>query len=181
MTKVLVGCLIALLPTAASSVTRGAEDTLKVGDQAPAFELAGSDGKTHKLSEFKGKKAVVLAWFPKAFTRGCTRECKSLRESGQAIRQFDVAYFTASCDTAAENKKFAQSLDLDYPILSDPEKKVARAYGVIHEGRENPERWTFYISPEGKILHIDKQVNVASHGQDCVAKLKELNIAKENG
>ena len=66
---------------------------LKIGDQAPDFSLQGSDGKTHKLSDYKGKKAVVLAWFPKAYTSGCTIECKSLAENGDKIRKFNVAYF----------------------------------------------------------------------------------------
>ena len=147
---------------------------LKVGDAAPDFELAGSDGKTYKLSDFKGKQPVVIAWFPKAFTGGCTAECKSMRASGEAIRKFDVAYFAASTDTAAENTKFAESLDLDFPILSDPDKDVARAYGVVHEGRQVPERWTFYISKDGKILEIDKSVKTGSHGQDIADKLKSL-------
>src|SRR4051794_15508686 len=76
-----------------------AAEALKPGDPAPDFSLPGSDGKTYKLSDFKGKQAVVLAWFPKAFTGGCTAECKSLRASGEEIRKFDAAYFTASCDT----------------------------------------------------------------------------------
>jgi peroxiredoxin Q/BCP len=75
------------------------------------------------------------------------------------------------------NTKFAESLKLDYPILSDPEKTVAKAYGVVHEGRGVPERWTFYIGPDGKILFIDKKVNVASHGADIVAKLQALGVA----
>ena len=104
---------------------------LKVGDKAPAFELQGSDGKTYSLEQFKGKSAVVIAWFPKAFTGGCTKECKSLRANSKALHELDVAYFTASVDTPEENKKFAESLDLDYPILSDPDKSVAKAYGVL--------------------------------------------------
>ena len=72
-------------------------------------------------------------------------------------------------------RKFAQSLDADYPILSDPDKAVARAYGVVHEGRDLPERWTFFIDKEGKIVYVDRQVKPASHGQDVVDKLRELN------
>src|ERR1044071_8255247 len=71
---------------------------LEVGNVAPDFTLQGSDGKTYKLSDFKGKQAVVLAWYPKAMTSGCTVECKSLKESGAEIRKFDVAYFAASVD-----------------------------------------------------------------------------------
>src|SRR5688500_4798896 len=152
---------------------------LKVGDKAPDFKLPGSDGKTYSLKDFAGKKAVVIAWFPKAFTGGCTAECKSMKADGEAIREFEVAYFTASTDTPEVNKKFAESLDLDYPILSDPSKKVAEAYGVVHEKREVPERWTFYIGEDGKILHIEKKVQPKSHGKDISAKLKELGVEEK--
>ena len=103
---------------------------LKVGDKAPDFSLVGTDGKTHKLSELRGK-TVVVAWFPKAFTGGCTTQCKALKESGEAIRAYDVAYFAASVDDAETNKKFAESLELDFPVLSDPDKSTAKAYGVV--------------------------------------------------
>ena len=92
------------------------------------------------------------------------------------MRKFEVAYFAASCDSPEKNKKFAKSLKLDYPILSDPGKAVAKAYGVVHEGRNVPERWTFFIDKEGKLLFIDKYVKALSHGKDCVKKLKELKI-----
>ncbi len=72
-------------------------------------------------------------------------------------------------------KKFAESLQADYPILSDPDKKVAQAYGVVHEGRDLPERWTFYIGKDGKIAYIDRQVKPSTHGQDVANRLKELN------
>ncbi len=90
-----------------------------------------------------------------------------------------MAYFTASCDTAADNKKFAEKLGLDYPILSDPERKVAKAYGVVTSTRKFPFRRTFYIGKDGNILHIDKKVKAATHGADVAAKLKELGIAKK--
>src|SRR5215510_11157482 len=76
---------------------------LKVGDNAPDFTLQGSDGKTYKLSSFKGKQAVVLAWFPKALTSGCTLECKSLAEHGDLVRAYDVTYFMASVDPLDKN------------------------------------------------------------------------------
>jgi alkyl hydroperoxide reductase subunit AhpC len=77
---------------------------LNVGDQAPNFTLQGTDGKTYKLSDFKGKQAVVLAWYPAAFTAGCTIECKSLAENGHLIKKYDVTYFMASTD-ALEGEK----------------------------------------------------------------------------
>jgi peroxiredoxin Q/BCP len=94
------------------------------------------------------------------------------------LKEFDVIYFTASCDEPDVNKKFADSLELDYPILSDPGRQVAAAFGVVDETRKNPARWTFYIGPDGKILHIDKMVKSAAHGTDVAAKLKELGVAK---
>ncbi len=151
----------------------------KVGDPAPAFSLVGTDGKTYSSDELKGKKAIVIAWFPKAKTGGCTKECKSMKEFGNDLKAFEVAYFTASCDTPEYNKEFATELSLDYPILSDPSKKVAEAYGVVHEGRPNPERWTFYIGKDGKILGIDKTVKTETHGKDIAAKLGELGVAKK--
>lgn len=77
------------------------------------------------------------------------------------------------------NTKFAKSLELDYPILSDPEKTVAEAYGVVHEGRSLPERWTFYIGTDGKLLFIDKKVKVGSHGADIAKQLEELGVASK--
>jgi peroxiredoxin Q/BCP len=147
---------------------------LKPGDAAPDFSLPGSDGKMYKLSSFKGKKVVVLAWFPKAFTPGCTTECKSFSQNSKILKETKAAYFMASTDTAEENKKFAEAHHADYPILSDPDKKVAEAYGVVHEGRQVPERWTFYIGKDSKIVFIDKKINTATAAEDVVAKLKEL-------
>jgi thioredoxin-dependent peroxiredoxin len=151
----------------------------KVGDQAPAFSLPGSDGKVYSLGDYKGKSAVVLAWFPKAFTGGCTAECKSFAQGGDLLKGLNVAYFTASVDVPEYNKKFAESLNCDYPILSDPDKSVAKAYGVVHEGRAVPERWTFYIDREGIIRAIDKKVATAKAAPNVAAKLKELGIASK--
>jgi peroxiredoxin Q/BCP len=164
---------ILLVPAAARA------DAPKVGDKAPDFKLLGSDGKEYSLSQFAGKQPVVIAWFPKAFTRGCTAECKNMKERGEAIRQFDVAYFTASVDTPEDNKKFAESLGLDFPILSDPSKKTAEAYGVVHPGRPVPERWTFYIGADGKVLAVDQKVNAPQHGDDIAKKLAELGVKKK--
>lgn len=161
---------------AASVLVIGAP--LQVGDDAPNFELKGSDGKTYKLSDFKGKKAVVIAWFPKAFTGGCTKECKAMAEQGDYIRKFDVAYFTASVDEPDQNKKFAESLNLDYPILSDPSKETAKAYGVLNE-RGMANRWTYYIDKNGKVAAVEQKVNVENHGKDIAAKLNELRIEKK--
>src|SRR5262249_18766543 len=150
---------------------------LKPGDKAPDFSLKASDGKTYTLEQSKGKSAVVTAWFPKAFTGGCTKECKSLRANSKALKDLKIAYFTASVDTAEQNTKFAESLDLDYPILSDPDKSVAKDYGVLNAARGLTNRWTFYIDKEGIIKKIDKEIKVDKAGTDVAEKVKELGLA----
>ncbi len=169
----LTAAMVGLSAIAGASATAG---ELKVGDRAPEFSMKGSDGKTYTLDQFKGKSAVVIAWFPKAFTGGCTKECKSFRANSEALKPLNVAYFTASVDTPDKNKAFAESLDLDYPILSDPDKTVAEAYGVINPTRGMANRWTFYIDKEGIIRAIDKKVNTDHAGQDLAAKIKELGL-----
>jgi peroxiredoxin Q/BCP len=149
---------------------------LQVGDRAPDFTLQGTDGKTHKLSDYQGKSAVVLAWFPRAFTNGCTIECKSLAANGDRIRKFQVAYFMVSVDPLTENQRFAEQEKADFPLLSDPTKATATAYGVLNE-RGTASRWTYYIGKDGRILAIDKAVQPATSAEDMVTKLGELRVA----
>ena len=89
-----------------------------------------------------------------------------------------MAYFAASTDTPDQNKKFAESLGADYPILADPDKKAAEAYGVVMPVVGLAKRWTFYIGKDGKILAIDKDVKVDTAGADVAAKLGELGVPK---
>jgi thioredoxin-dependent peroxiredoxin len=171
----------ALLLTAVLTMAVGANaqtpaPELKVGDQAPDFSLPASDGKTYKLSDFKGKKAVVVAWFPKAFTSGCTIECKSLAQNGDKIRKFNVAYFMASVDPVEANKGFAEQEKADFPLLSDPSKETAQAYGVLNSQNGYARRTTFYIGKDGKILGIDKAVQPKTSAEDMVAKLTEYGV-----
>ena len=173
-----VFCLLAVLAIGAALNAQTPAPELKVGDMAPDFTLQASDGKTYKLSDFKGKQAVVIAWFPKAFTQGCTIECKSLAEHGDLIRKYQVQYFMASVDPLEGeqgNKAFAESQKADFPLLSDPTKKTAEAYGVLN-ARGMSNRWTFYIGSDGKILAIDKAVKPATSAEDMAAKLGELNV-----
>jgi len=81
-------------------------------------------------------------------------------------------------DPPETNKAFAQSLGVDYPLLSDPTKAVARSYGVVDDDQPFAARWTFYIGLDGRILHIDKQVNPATHGKVIAAKLAELGVPR---
>lgn len=169
-------CVAGLMAlTVASARTGAAGAELKVGDSAPNFTLKATDGKTYTLADFKGKQAVVVAWFPKAFTQGCTIECKSLAANGDKIRMFNVSYFMASVDPLEENTKFAQSEKADFPMLSDPTKETATAYGVLSE-RGFANRWTFYIDKNGKIAAIEKTVKPATSAEDMIAKLGELKV-----
>ncbi len=152
---------------------------LQVGDPAPNFTLKGSDGKTYSLADFKDKRPVVIAWFPKAFTGGCTKQCTSYAKTQDELKKYDVAYFTASVDDADSNAKFAESLGASYPILADPTKATATAYGVVHEGRPVAERWTFYIDKSGVIREIDKKINTEQAAPDTIAKLKALGLVGE--
>jgi peroxiredoxin Q/BCP len=162
---------------------------LKVGDKAPNFKLQGTDGKTHQLSDYAGKRAIALAWFPAAFTQGCTIECKSLAEHGDMIKKYQVQYFMISVDPIEKNTAFANAKSVmlngqevqkeaaDFPLLSDPTKEVATAYGVLN-ARGVANRWTFYIGKDGRILAIDKAVKPATSAEDLAAKLGELGVTK---
>ena len=172
-----VGAAVILVGGAIMFGVATAEE-LKVGDLAPDFSLPGSDGKTYQLSDYRGKQAVVLAWFPRAFTPGCTTECKLITQHGAKLRKFDVAYFTASVDTPEKNREFAQSVGADYPILSDHGGEVAREYGVTGVIQRWASRWTFYIGKDGHILFIDKDVHPSTHADDVAVKLEELGVAK---
>ena len=164
---------------------------VKVGDMAPDFSMPGTDGKTHKLSDYRGKQAVVIAWFPRAFTQGCTIECKSLAENGDKIQKYDVAYFMASTDPIEENIKFAKATSVklgdrvvekkeaDFPMLSDADKTVATKYGVIN-ARGVANRWTFYIDKTGKVAAIETVVRPETSAEDMLAKLEALKIAKKS-
>ncbi len=121
---------------------------------------------------------MVIAWYPKAFTGGCTKECKSFKADGNLLKDFEVAYFTASTDSVEENTKFAKSLDADYAILSDPDTTVAKAFGVLRpDGKAN--RVTFIIGSDGKILAVDDKVKTETHAKDIAEQLEKLGVPKK--
>jgi peroxiredoxin Q/BCP len=177
--KIAIVCVAGLMALAFVASTSLAAEALKVGDDAPDFTMTGTDGKTYKLSDFKGKQAVIVAWYPRADTPGCTAECKSFKEHGSSLREYDVAYFTASTDPVEKNKAFATKLGVDYPILSDPDGSVAKAYGIYNADRKAAARNTYYIGKDGKILAIDTAVKTASHGSDVAKRLGELGVEKK--
>ena len=150
---------------------------LKVGDQAPDWTLPGTDGKNHKLSEILEHGPVVLAWFPRAFTKGCTVECKNIAENGHLIRQYKVSYFMISADAIEDNKGFGEENGADFVLLSDTSTEVAKAYGVWND-YGFPNRHNIYIGTDGKILAIQTQVNVRTAAEDIASQLGELEIPK---
>lgn len=171
--------VVAALAWAAAVLTAPALwGELEAGDIAPDFALEGTDGATWRLSELLGEDgvaAVVLAWFPKAYTRGCTIECKSLAENGHLLRAFNARYFMASTDPIEDNIGFATANKADFPLLSDPTKATAAAYGVLTE-RGFAARHTFYIGKGRVILAVDRAVKPATSAEDMAATLAVLNV-----
>lgn len=177
--RFLLSCFVFVFVTCLStpSITMAA-DVPKVGDKAPEFEMQGSDGKTYKAKDFVGKKAVIIAWFPRANTPGCTKECKSMKDSGEMLKKFDVTYFTASTDPVQKNADFAKSLELDYPILCDPQGKNAEMFGILSADKSKAARTTFIIGKDGNILAVESKVNTETHGKDLAEQLEKLGVAK---
>lgn len=174
----IITAVAALLVSAGAAA--GDSVVLEVGDMAPDFTLEATDGNTYTLSDFRGERAVVLAWYPKAFTKGCTIECKSLAQNGHLIREYDAQYFMASVDELDTNIRFADEHEADFPLLSDPTKATATAYGVLMPKWGVAARQTFYIGKDGRILAIDRDVQPETSAQDIAATLGELGIAKRN-
>lgn len=168
--------LLALLlaPTLAAPTAAALE--LAVGDPAPDFALVGSDGATHRLADHRGKRGVVLAWFPAAFTSGCTAELQDMRDHAEAIAGYDVAVYLASVDTPEKNAEFAKEHRAEQVVLSDPSSETAQAYGVVGPGGLYASRWTFYIDADGRIAEIDKSVSTTTAGQDIARRLGELGF-----
>jgi peroxiredoxin Q/BCP len=167
------------LPGVGLALAALSANALEVGDMAPDFELPGSDGQSYRLADYHGEQAVVLAWFPRAYTSGCTIECKSLAENGHLIREYNVAYFMASVDPLDKNKGFAAETGADFPLLSDEDKSVAKAYGVLHP-LGFARRHTIYIGKDGRVLKIDSDVKPATSAEDMATTLGELGVERRN-
>lgn len=169
--QVLLSGLCLSLPLASASA-------LEVGELAPDFELPGSDGQTYSLADYRGKQAIVLAWFPKAHTSGCTIECLSLAQNGDKIREYDVSYFMASVDPLEVNEAFALETEADFPLLSDEDKSVAKAYNVL-SFMGFAKRHTIYIDKDGRVLKVDKNINPDTSAEDMITNLEALNITRK--
>jgi peroxiredoxin Q/BCP len=136
---------------------------LNVGDKAPSFSLSDQDGKKVSLSDFKGRK-LLLYFYPKADTPGCTKQGCSIRDASKELKKLGVAAVGISPDEPAKQKKFDDKYSLGFPLLSDPDHKVARAYGawgkksMYGKTYEGIIRSSFVIDETGKIIQASYKV-----------------------
>ncbi len=148
---------------------------IKVGDTAPNFEGPTADGSLLSLKDFVGKKNVVLYFYPKDDTPGCTKEACSFRDNLQQIRSMDAEIVGVSLDSVESHKKFIAKYRLTFPLISDKEKHIARAYGVLSDTGTSTNRITFLIDKNGKIAKIFPKVDVTRHTKEVAAALGELS------
>ena len=173
--------MIAALGSAIATVARGDRTApavhLDIGDPAPDFELTASDGQTYRLLPVHGTAPVVIAWFPKAFTSGCTAECRSIGATKRELDRYNAVIFAACCDDVETTRAFARSTGIGVPILADHDKRVARAYGVLGP-IGLPRRWTFFIGADGRILNVDRDVHAADHGTAIATALERFGVSR---
>jgi peroxiredoxin Q/BCP len=161
-----MGILLALMfvSVAAMSAEGG---TVKVGDAVADVSAPDENGKDIKLSDYKGKNGLVIFFYPKADTPGCTKEACNFRDQLPEISKKGYQPLGVSRDKPEAQKAFKEKYNLTYPLLSDPDGKVAAALGV-----EPGKRQTVIISKDGKIEKIDTQVQAATHATDVLKELK---------
>jgi peroxiredoxin Q/BCP len=146
---------------------------LNEGDIAPDFTTRDQSGKEVKLADFRGRR-VVLYFYPKDDTPGCTKEACSLRDSYDAFTEKDIKVLGVSNDDEASHQKFISKFNLPFDLLADTEKEIVNAYGVFGEknmyGKKymGINRTTFLIDDEGKIKKIFKKVNVSEHADEVL-------------
>jgi peroxiredoxin Q/BCP len=177
---------VALLVVAAAafhtlSPVRAEERAVKdieVGDTPGAFALNDHEGKAVRLGDGKGHGWFVLAFYPKAMTGGCTKEVCSLRDSEPDLSGLKVKAYGISIDDVVSQKQFHTQQKLNFPLLSDPDGSVAKRYAVLPEGKAYTSRVTFVVDPAGVVRHVDRGVQVATHGADLAAVLKKLTAEK---
>jgi len=150
------------------------EIKVKAGDQAPDFEGPTSDGSRLGLKDFAGKKNVVLYFYPKDDTPGCTREACSFRDNLKPIRDMGAEIVGVSLDSIQSHDRFAKKYELPFPLISDKDKRIATAYGVLKDLGLSTNRVTFIIDKKGKVTKVFPKVDVSTHTEEVVAALKEL-------
>ncbi len=149
------------------------------GSIAPAFTLPDQDGKKHSLSSYKGKW-VLLYFYPKDNTPGCTKQACVLRDAEPDFKKLKAVVLGVSADSVVSHERFAEKYALPFPILADTDKKVVKAYGVWGRkkmrGREYDGifRTSFLIDPKGRIAKVYEKVKPEQHADDVLADLKNL-------
>jgi peroxiredoxin Q/BCP len=151
---------------------------LKVGEKAPDFNVSTDAGQKVKLSDFKGKK-IVLYFYPKDDTPGCTKEACAFRDGIDEIKDRGAIVLGVSTDSVDSHKKFKSKFDLNFPLLADTDKKIVEAYGVWKEKTNygktymGIERTTFIIDEQGKVSHIFPKVKVDEHYDEVIDALED--------
>ncbi len=154
--------------------------TLQKGDPAPAFSLSDQEGNTVSLVDFAGKSRVVLYFYPKAMTPGCTVQAQGLRDSSEGLAARDAVALGVSPDPVKRLKKFEEKEELNFTLLADEDHSVAEAYGVWglkkFMGREymGVMRVTFVIDKDGSIAHVMDKVKTKTHHDDVLEVLDSL-------
>lgn len=142
--------------------------TLAVGTDAPAFSVKDTNGNTVSLSDYAGK-TVVLYFYPKDDTPGCTKQACSFRDASADYQGKDVVVLGVSADDQASHQQFTQKYNLNFSLLADTQKTMIKAYDV--DGGGYAKRVTYVIDGNGKIIHVDSAVNTSSHASDVLAAL----------
>lgn len=145
-----------------------------IGDRAPSFSAPDATGNTISLSSFRGKKVVILYFYPKDNTSGCTKEACGFRDSFDKLKAAGVEVIGVSPDSVASHQKFAAKYELPFTLISDTDKQICEEYGVWQEksmyGRKymGVARTTFVIDKKGKIAHVFEKVKAAGHEQEVL-------------
>ncbi len=146
---------------------------IAVGDMAPDFELKDKDGKVVRLSDFRGKQSVVLYFYPKDDTPGCTAQACSFRDSYEDFKAAGAEVIGISSDSGSSHSKFAEHHRLPFVLLSDIIGKARKAYGAYDLLGLIPGRVTFVIDKEGRVIHkFDSQLNPTKHIEEALTKLR---------
>jgi thioredoxin-dependent peroxiredoxin len=146
---------------------------LKVGDAAPDFTAASSAGGQVHLKDEIGKAPIVLYFYPKDDTPGCTKEACGIRDNFAAFRKLNATVYGISYDTVESHQEFAKKFNLPFALLSDHDKKIAKLYGA--DGLLFAKRMTFVIDKTGKIAWMNPSVNPSTHSAELQAVLEKLN------
>jgi thioredoxin-dependent peroxiredoxin len=146
----------------------------KVGDKAPLVEGKDQDGKTWKLSDDVGKKIVLLYFYPKDDTPGCTKEACGFRDSIDSLKADNVKVVGVSFDSGESHVKFISKYKLNFPLLTDSDGKIADAYGVRMNGRSMAKRVSFLIGLDGKIVHVTDSPDAEKHLTEMKAAAAKL-------